>query len=274
MPATRSRMAALIFWKGMSKNVKLWVRECHTCQQCKGETMAKPGLLQPLPIPDKVWSSISMDFIEGLLTSKGKSVIFVVIYRLSKFASFIALSHPYTAITIAYKYLNQIFKLHSLLNSIVLDRDKIFIGNFWQELFKRVGTKLHLSMTYHPETDGQTEVLNRCLENYLRCMMGERSGDWHFWLPLAEWWYNSTHHSAINSTPYEALYGQPPPHHVSYLAGVSLLPMVDRTLQQREAARKMIQFQLKRAQDRMKQQANRHRSEREFEVGTLVYLKL
>lgn len=94
-----------------------------------------------------------MDFIEGFPTSKGKSVIFLVVDRLSKFSHFLALSYPYTTITMAHKYLNQVFKLYKLPDSIVSDKDKIFVSNFWQELFKRVGTKLYLSTAYHPKID-------------------------------------------------------------------------------------------------------------------------
>lgn len=124
------------------------------------------------------------------------------------------------------------------------DRDKIFISAFWQALFKQLGVKLHLSTAYQPQTDGQTKVLNRCLEGYLRCMSGERPADWSLWLPLAEWWYNTTYHSSIQVTPYEALYGQEPPHHVPYLAGATSVTLVDRSLQQRESARGMLKFHL------------------------------
>ncbi|TYI17777.1 hypothetical protein ES332_A07G048300v1 [Gossypium tomentosum] len=87
-------------------------------------------------------------------------------------------------------------------DSVVSDRDKVFISNFWQDLFfQRAGARLHLTTAYHPETDGQTEVLNRCLVSYLKCMSGERPQDWVKWLPLAEWWYNSTFHTAIHTMP-------------------------------------------------------------------------
>ncbi|TYG99871.1 hypothetical protein ES288_A10G230800v1 [Gossypium darwinii] len=121
----------------------------------------------------------------------------------------------------AQEFMSHVYKLHGMPDSIISDRDKIFVSNFWQELFHQAGTKL-LSTAYHPQTDGQTEVLNRCLESYLRCMTGETSTNWFQWLPLAEWWYNSSFHSSIQLTPYEALYGQPPPSHMPYLAGVSL----------------------------------------------------
>ncbi|TYJ37836.1 hypothetical protein E1A91_A05G403100v1 [Gossypium mustelinum] len=79
-----------------------------------------------------------------------------------------------------------------------------------EELFCRLGAKLKLSTAYHPQTDGQIEILNKCLESYLWCMTGEKPSSWASWLPLAEWWYNTTYHSAIQTTPYEALYGQNP----------------------------------------------------------------
>lgn len=137
-----------------------------------------------------------------------------------------------------------------------------------------MGTKLKKSTAYHPQIDGQTEVLNKCLEGYLRCMVGEKPSTWGSWLPLAEWWYNTTYHSAIRTTPYEALYGQTPPLHLPYISGATLVASVDRTLQNREAMRKVLKFHLSRAQDRMKQMADKRRLEREFQVGDLVYLKL
>ena len=165
--ATSKRLAGVVYWKGLQKDVRNFVRQCHTCQLVKYDTSKPAGLLQPLPIPSKVWQEISMDFIEGLPPVQGKSVILVVVDRLSKAAHFIALQHPYTAVTVAQQFMNQVFKLHGMPANIVSDRDPVFTGQFWQELFRIYKVKLKLSTAYHPQTDGQTEVVNRCLENYL-----------------------------------------------------------------------------------------------------------
>jgi hypothetical protein len=90
---------------------------------------------------------------------------------------------------------------------IVIDRDRIFTSNLWQAMFKSMEIKLHLSTAYHPETYSQTESLNQCLENYLRCMCFTTPRKWKSWLSLAEWWYNTSYHTSLHMTPFQALYG-------------------------------------------------------------------
>ena len=94
---------------------------------------------------------------------------------------------------------------------------------------------MHLNTTYHPQTDGQTEVVNKCLETYLRCFASEKKNQWAQWLPLAEWWYNTSYHIATCMTPFEVVYGQKPPSVLSYLPGASKVQAVDLTLTAREA---------------------------------------
>lgn len=161
----------------------------------------------------------------------------------------VTMAHPFTVLIVAQEFMDNIYKPHGMPDSIILDRDKVFISHFWRDLFKKLGTKVHLSIAYHPKTDGQTKVVNKCLEGYLRCMTRERPQDWQKWLPLANWWYSTTFHSSIQVSPYEALYGKNPPIHLPYLAGTSLVATVDRNLQQREATKKLLQFHLKRSQD-------------------------
>ncbi|KAI3516689.1 hypothetical protein L1887_15648 [Cichorium endivia] len=271
---TLRRVKSLFTWKGLTKDVSRFVKQCTTCQASKSENTAYPGLLQPLPIPEEVWVDISMDFIMGLPKSQGKNVIFVVVDRLSKNAHFMPLSHPFTAVEVAQCYLDNVFKLHGWPRSIVSDRDAVFLSQFWKGLFSLHGTEFKLSSAYHPQTDGQTEVVNRCLEAYLRCMCGEKTKEWSFWLPLAEWWFNTHYQSAIGMTPYEVVYNQPPPRHLPYLPGESNVEAIDRSLRKREMMINSLKQHLTKAQVRMKQQADKHRSERTFNIGDWVWLKL
>jgi len=271
---THQRVKGLFYSKGMIKDIQAYIRSCGTCQQCKSDPAASPGLLQPLPIPDTIWSEVSMDFIEGLPVSGGKTVIMVVVDRLSKAAHFIALSHPYSALTVAQAYLDNVFKLHGCPTSIVSDRDVVFTSEFWREFFTLQGVALKLTSAYHPQSDGQTEVVNRCLETYLRCMCHDRPQLWSKWLALAEYWYNTNYHSSSRMTPFEIVYGQVPPVHLPYLPGESKVAVVARSLQEREDMLLFLKFHLMRAQHRMKQFADQHRTEREFEIGDYVYVKL
>jgi hypothetical protein len=191
----------------MKHDIRNFVVECDVCQHNKGEIVKSPGTLQPLPIPLAIWKDISMDFITSLPKSGNKSVIMVVVDFLSKYAHFCALQHSFTTSMVAQIFMDQVFKLHGMPYSIVFYRDPTFKRNFWQELFKIQGTKLHLSTTYHPQTDGQMKVVNKCLETYLRCFSLEKQNQWAQWLPLAEWWYNTSYHTATHMTPFEAVYG-------------------------------------------------------------------
>lgn len=198
---TMRRIAQTFYWKGMKKDIYTHTQECLVCQKNKGETVASPGLLQPIPIPERVWTEISMDFIVGLPNSHGKTTILVVVDRLSKAAHFIALKHPYTSSDIAQIFLDNVYKLHDFPKSIITDRDPIFLSSFWSEFFKLQNVHLHHSTAYHPQTDGQTEVVNRSLECYLRCFAGDRLKEWSSWLPLAEWWYNTSYQLSSNPLP-------------------------------------------------------------------------
>ena len=158
----------------MKQDVRNFVAKCDVCQHNKGETVKSPGTLQPLLIPPAIWRDISMDFITDLPKLRIKSVIMVVVYHLSKYAHLCALQHPFTTSIVERLFMDQVFKLHGMSHSIVSDRDPTFTRNFWQELFKLQGTQFHLNTAYHPRTNGQTEVFNKCLETYLRCFASEK----------------------------------------------------------------------------------------------------
>jgi hypothetical protein len=175
------------------------------------ETINTPGLLQPLAIPSQHWEEVSMDFIIELLKSEGKSVIMVIFDRLTKYAHFCALSHPFKASTVSTAFMETVQKLHGIPKIIVSDKDPIFTGHFWIELFPCLGTQFAHSSSYHPQSDGQTETVNKFLEGYLHCFVSNKQTQWFKWLPLAKSWYNTSFHTATKMTPFMALYGYHPP---------------------------------------------------------------
>jgi hypothetical protein len=137
-------------------------------------------------VPKFAWQVINLDFIEGLPSSQHFNCILVVVDKFSKFAHFVPLKHQFTAYQIAMAFMDNIFKLHGLPEAIISDRDHIFTSSLWQELFKLTQTKLKMSTSYHPQTDGQTERVNQCLEGYLRCFVHACPTHWKKWLSLAE----------------------------------------------------------------------------------------
>lgn len=271
--ATYQRVKQYFAWPKLKATVQQFVSSCSTCQQAKTEHIRVPGLLQPLPVPTQAWQVICMDFIEGLPMSNNCNVILVVIDKFSKYSHFIPLRHPFTAFKVAQEFMNQVYRLHGMPGMIISDRDRIFTSRLWQELFRLADTTLHMSSAYHPQTDGQTERLNQCLEGFLRCMAHSCPKKWASWLPLAEYWYNTSFHSALGRTPFEVLYGYPP-RALGITVNDCASAELETWLQERATMVDVIRQQLLRAQQRMKAQADKHRSERTFQVNDLVYLKL
>ena len=125
-----------------------------------------------------------MDFITGLSKSEGKNVIMVVIDRFTKYAHFCALSQPFSASTVATTFINTVQKLHGNSKITVSDRDPIFMIKFWTKLYSCLGTQLAQNSSYHPQSDGKTNMVNKCLEGYLCCFAYDKQTQWVKWLSL------------------------------------------------------------------------------------------
>ena len=150
------------WWSTLSKDVAKFCAMCGTCQAVKPSTQRPAGLLHPLPIPSRPWESIRMDFIGPLPPSpEGYNFIWVVIDRLTSMVHLIALKTSITAMEVAERYLRDIVRLHGVAGSIVSDRDPWFTSVFWHEAHRLLGTKLMMSTSFHPQTDGVTERANR-----------------------------------------------------------------------------------------------------------------
>jgi hypothetical protein len=271
---TFHRLQANFFWQGMRQDIRKYIAQCSVCQSTKYETKKPGGFLQPLPVPSGIWEDLSLDFITGLPPSHGCTTILVVVDRFSKGAHFGALPPTYTAYKVAQLFLDMVCKHHGVPRSLVSDRDPIFISQFWRELFKLSGTQLRMSTAYHPETDGQTEVLNRSLEQYLRAFVHHKPSLWLTFLPLAEWSYNTTKHSATGYSPFHVMYGKEPATIPQYVLGTSPIEAVDSMLAERQNFLLFLRRKLLKVQSHMKEIADKKRRPVEFNVGDFVYLKL
>jgi hypothetical protein len=163
----------LYYWSSMREEVKIFVNKCRICQYEKGR-QKNTCLYQPLPIPKRLWDAINMDFVLELpRTKKGSDSIFFVVDRLSKMTHFIPCQKRSNATHIADFFSRELIRLHGLSRSILSDKDTKFIGHFWRILWKRLEMNLSFISTYNPHIDGLIGVVNRSLENLLRCLVTE-----------------------------------------------------------------------------------------------------
>lgn len=196
-----------------------------------------------------------MYFIEGLPKSQGFSVILVVVGRLTKFAHFMPVKHPYAASTIAQIFMDNVVKLHGLPSSIVIDRDTIFDPQqFLERTLQALQSKS--STAYHPQSDGQAERVNQCLKMYLRCSVQDAPKTWKDWLSLAELWYNSTFHTTLGCSPFKALYGYEPNIGAAPSVPPEIAPTVADVIENRELHLQALKHNLAKAQNRMKLMAD------------------
>jgi hypothetical protein len=189
---TFSKLNGSYFWLGMRKYVKKFVDICRICQHTKGKRK-NTGLYQPLPIPERLWDAVRMDFILELpRTQRGYDLIFVVVDIFSNMAHFIPCQKTSDATHIVNLFFKEVIRLHGLPRSIVSDRDTKFVGHFWRNLWKKLGTSLSFSSSYHPQTDGQTKVVNKSLGDLLRSLVTEHHSQWDHILPQVEFAYNDS----------------------------------------------------------------------------------
>ncbi|GBG70260.1 hypothetical protein CBR_g6389 [Chara braunii] len=200
---TLAHVSRLYVWLKRKDFVKDYVAECPTCQEVNSVNHLPYGLLQPLPIPEGRWQSISMDFIGPLRppTPRGHDAILVVVDHFTKRARFVPCRYAISAREVVDIVFDRVVRDHGLPLSIISDRDPRFTSRFWRRLHEVYNTQLHFSSSYHPQTDGQTEITNRTLGDILRKIVRDDQ-QWDLHLAHAEIAYNHAVSPATGMSPY------------------------------------------------------------------------
>ena len=269
---TLQGISGLYHWPGLARDVKNYVTSCDVCQKTKPLTQAANGLMQSLPIPKAGWTDLTMDLISPLPTTpRGHSAICVVVDRLTKMVRIFPTKATVTAPQLAKLFFENVFRHHGLPRSIISDRDTKFTSQFWQTLFKTLGTKLAYSTASHPQTDGQTEHLNCTLIAALRAYINPHHTDWDTHIIPLEFAYNNTIQKSTGHSPFFLNYGHHPRTLVTLEGHVVVLAIHD-FLQQLQNNLDQAKKQLQSAQGAQTLYANKKRRDASFKVGDLVLL--
>ena len=278
---TYAAVSARYYWRHMYKHVERYIRKCAACQSVKSSACSAAPL-QSLPVPHECWTDVSLDFMFGFPRDRRRhNGILVFVDRLSKMVHLVPCSKGIDGKKSASHFIDHVFKHHGMPDRLVSDRDPRFTGHFWQEVFRRLGTRLKMSTAAHPQSDGQTERANRVIEDMLRSFCAQFPQEWSSLLPLVEFAMNNSVHASTGYTPFflNALRHPRTPVSLS-TTDESTRPSsahatdVDRFLTTRSAALRFVRDNLAAAQDRQKQSADRHgrRVTHSFDVGDFVYL--
>ncbi|KAK1586319.1 hypothetical protein Q3G72_001248 [Acer saccharum] len=274
---TLQLIKASYFWPTIRREVERYVERCRVCKVSKGKT-TNAGLYLPLPIPMEPWKDVSMDFVVGLpRTQSGFDSIYVVVDRFSKMVHFIPCKKTTDAVSVSQFFFREIYRLHGLPTSIVSDRDTRFLSHFWRSLWKLVNTRLDFSSAYHPQTDGQTEVVNKSLGNLLRCLVGENTRAWDQKLSQAKFAHNHAINRSTGFSPFQVVYSVLP------RGSLDLLPLPNKTrihgkagdfVEHLQDTHKMVRENLLKSTEKYKAAADKKRRLVEFEVGNFVWAML
>ena len=269
---TRQAVGRLFWWPSLTKDVAKYVSNCVLCQRNKSRRHKPFGALQPLPVPEKPWHSVTFDFIVKLPeTERKNNSICVFVDKLTKMVHFVACREEISGRAFAELYIDQIWRLHGLSKEFITDRDTRFTSAFWQGVTELIGTKHVMSSSFHPQTDGQSERVNQTLETYLRHFVSVKLNDWDTLLSRAEYAHNTAVHSSTGQTPFYLNFGyhpRSPPGEKLEVVHPDSAAFVEKW----QSALAFARNCLIAAQQRQKAFADQNRKEKEFSVGDQVLL--
>ena len=256
----------------MSKDIRKHVKECDACQRTKASTQSSVGELHPLPIPQRPWQSIGMDYLGSIPMSKsGHDMILIAVDCLTKMAYFIPTTTKVMAKEMAELFLRYVFQYHDLLDNIIFDRDPKFTSHFWKNLHEILGIKLLMSTVEHPQTDGQSEATIKIVQKLIR-PFAFQDQDWETLLSSLEFAYNDTQQSSTGQTPFYLNYG----YHLkgTYRHVDTNNPHAEDHVQYLIRLQEAVRDAINDAQTVQVRYANRHRSEiPPLKIGDWVLLR-
>ncbi len=274
MDKTVELVSRYYYWRGIAQTVQRYVKSCLLCQRMKSTNQKPAGLLQPLPIPGENWEHVSLDLVGPLpTTANGFNCIVTVVDKLSKMAHFIATTTTIDAPGLAQLMMSHVFKLHGFPKALISDRDTRFTSAYWKAFIDALGIASHMSTAFHPQTDGQTERMNRTIEEMLRSYVNEKHNNWDDLLPYLELAYNNSRQASHRFTPYFLNHGRHP-----YVPGAAMNPAPAASVNSDNLAHTITsalneaKAHLEKARERQRHYANLSRRDVEFDVGDMVYL--
>jgi hypothetical protein len=274
---TLIRLCGLCYWPGMKSMIADYIGGCTTCAAVKSSMQKPAGLLRPLPIPERPWQVMTIDFVGPLpMTPDFFDTILVVTDKFSKRGHFIPTTKHVTSEKTARLILEHVVKYHAAIpGAIISDRGTQFTSLLFKELWTALGTDLRFSTSYHPQSDGQTERLNRELEQQLRMHANRAGSNWKEWLSVVEMHYNSDVHESTGKTPYEMT-------GVDYRDALTLALQQPMQTMKSEDARLMLdgikttwedaRRRMLKQREQQKKNADRLRRDERYKVGDLVML--
>ena len=219
------------WWPKMKSTVEEYIRTCDSCQRYKSRRSKPHGLLSPLAVPDERWDVITMDFIMDLPKSpQGNDALLVVVDKLTKYVILVPCQTSCTAVVAAELFFKNVYQWFGLPKKIISDRDKLFTSTFWKALMKKLAVEHRYSTAYHPQTDGQTEVMNKVVEEVIRPSLTEDGKNWESLLPLVQFCINNSRNESTGHTPFYLNRGSHPRSPTSVLVPDGKLPVLDSVL--------------------------------------------
>lgn len=269
---TTSFVQRSFWWPSLVADVKEFVQACPKCAQSKSSNQSPPGFLQPLPVPSRPWSDISLDFVTGLPPSKNNTVILTIVDRFSKAVHYVPLPKLPSSLETAQLLITHVFRIHGIPSTIVSDRGPQFTSQVWKAFCGALGAKVNLSSGFHPQTNGQTERLNQELEVALRCIIEGHPTSWSDLLPWVEYAHNTLTSSATGMSPFECSLGYQPPLLTMHEEEISV-PSVQHHLRRCRRIWRDTKAALLRSTDQNKRFADKRRSQApQYAPGQEVWL--